>query len=92
MENNLSKLRKEAGLSSQQLGYACGKSRQTIYQLEQPEANPMLKTAYAIAEVLDVEVTEIWPNPFEVVEETVTIRRIAEVPKSRRSRNDKQIN
>lgn len=47
-----------------------------MYHLESDAASPTLSTAYAIAKVLNVEVTDIWPNTLEVVEETVVVRRL----------------
>lgn len=35
-----------------------------------------LLRAYTIAAVLGVAVTDIWPNEVEIVEETVTVRRV----------------
>lgn len=46
-----------------------------MWTLEKATSNPTLKTAYTIAKVLGVEVTDIWPNTVEIVEETITVRR-----------------
>lgn len=75
-KNNLKAIRQKQGYSLQKLSELCGHSRSVLWELEQPFANPTLKTAYAIAGVLGVSVTEIWPNTAEIIEETVTIRRV----------------
>lgn len=74
--NNLKKMREEKGFSLQALADICGTSKQRIYELEKPDSNPTLKTAYSIAVVFDVDVTEIWPDEIEIIEETITIRRV----------------
>lgn len=78
MKNNLKQLRKAAGFSLQQLGDMCGKSKVAIHHLEKDVANPTLKTAYGIALVLDISVTDIWPNNLKIITETITIRRIGD--------------
>ena len=60
MKSNLKKLRKEAGLTLDQLGHLCSVTRQRVHQLEQ-DTNPTLKTAYEIADMLGVAVEDIWP-------------------------------
>ena len=79
MRNNLKTLRTQAGFSLEELGKLCGgKGRGQIHQLEKHSANPQLLTAYVIARVLNVDVTDIWPNDIEIVEETMTVRRLKE--------------
>ena len=79
MRNNLKTLRTQAGFSLEELGNLCGgKSRGQIHQLEKSSANPQLSTAYVIARVLNVDVTDIWPNEFEIIEETIAVRRLKE--------------
>ena len=64
MENNLKTLRLKAGLTLQELGErAGGMSKSSIHALEEPFGSiPYLTTAYAIAEVLGVPLTKIWPS------------------------------
>ena len=77
MENNLSKFRKQAGLSLQGLSDICKVAKSHIHALEkQNGSSPTLSTAYAISSVLDKTVYEIWPNTIEIVEETITVRKI----------------
>lgn len=47
-----------------------------MWELEKSAANPTLRVAYAISKVLGVEVTDIWPNTTDVIEETITVRRV----------------
>lgn len=74
--NHLKELREKAGLSLQNLADCIGCSKQNIWELEKATANPTLKTAYSIAAVLDVAVIDIWEPQVQVVEETITVRRI----------------
>jgi DNA-binding XRE family transcriptional regulator len=74
--NRLKELREKAGLSLQGLADGLGCSKTNIWELEKATANPTLKTAYSIAAVLDVQVTDIWPAQVQVVEETIVVRRI----------------
>lgn len=74
--NNLKTLREKCGYSLQTLGDMCGRSKAQMWELEKPGANPTLKTAYAISMVLGVAVTDIWPNTVQIVEETITVRRV----------------
>lgn len=74
--NNLKAHRQKAGLSLQGLADCLGCSRTNIWEQEKATANPTLKTAYSIAAVLDVPVTDIWPPQIQVVEETITVRRL----------------
>lgn len=78
MKSNLKRLRNEAGYTLQQIGDMCRRSKAQMHELESDRANPTLKTAYAVSKVLSIPVEEIWPNEIEIVEETVTIRRIKE--------------
>lgn len=75
--NNLKQLREEAGLSLSQLGRLCGKSKAHMWELEKEASNnPTLKTAYALANVLEVDVYDIWPDTTEIEVEKVEIRRV----------------
>lgn len=74
MKNNLRELRMQAGLSTQDLAAALGKNHtQQICQLEKAGVNPTLRTAYEIAAVLGVYVTDIWPNDVKTEEVTVSV-------------------
>jgi putative transcriptional regulator len=74
--NHLKELRQKASMSLQDLADCIGMSKQHVHQLEMVTANPTIKTAYSIAAVLDVPVTDIWTPQVQVVEETITVRRI----------------
>lgn len=77
MRNNLQEFRKNAKLSLQGLGDICGLSKSHVHELEKSEGPcPRLSTAYAIAAVLGKSVYEIWPDTTEIVEETITVRKI----------------
>jgi len=74
--SNLKQFRKDAGLTLQELSDMCGKSKAHTWELEKETANPTLKTAYAIAKILNKTVYELWPDTTEIIEETVIIRRV----------------
>lgn len=77
MKNNLKEFRKKATLTLQGLGDICGLSKAHLHDLEKDDGScPKLSTAYAIAGVLGKTVYEIWPDTTEIVEETITVRRI----------------
>ncbi len=78
MENNLKTIRTKSGLSLQILGDMCGRSKAQIYQLEKATSYPRLDTAYRVGQVLNVSVYEIWPDMTEIMEETITIRRVVD--------------
>ena len=77
MENNLKELRVANGMSLQALGDLCGISKAHIHCLEKGNNQPTLSTAYVIANIFNITVYDIWPDTTEVVEETITVRRIA---------------
>ena len=52
MKNRISKLRKLAGITQEQLADKTGVTRQTIIALEQNRYNPSLGLAYAITRAL----------------------------------------
>lgn len=77
MKGNLKRFRKDAGFTLQFLGDMCGISKSHMYDLEQQDGCcPTLTTAYAIAKVLDKSVYDVWPDTAEIIEETITIRKI----------------
>jgi len=61
MKSNLKKLRKEAGLTMQQLADKAGTSRGHIHALEKPHSSPTLETAYKVADAININIYEIWP-------------------------------
>jgi DNA-binding XRE family transcriptional regulator len=75
-KNNIEHYRKEAGLTLQELADAYGGVKSHIWSLEKGHSMPTLITAYKIAKVLDEIVYQIWPDETEIVEETITVRRI----------------
>ena len=74
--SNLKKIREDANLSLSEIGELCDRSKQHMWELEKQDANPTLKIAYAIANVLGKSVYDIWPDKTEVEVEKVIIRRV----------------
>ena len=60
MENNIKKLRKEAGLRQEDMAMQLGVTRQTIIAIENNKYNPTLELAMKIARFLGVSVEEIF--------------------------------
>ena len=60
MKNRIEQLRKDQGMTQQQLASSLGVSRQTIISLENGKYNPSLKLAMDIAKVFGVAVEEIF--------------------------------
>lgn len=56
---NLRRLRKAAGLSQEQLGFAAGIHRTEVGFLERGERDPQLKTIVRLARGLDVDPTDL---------------------------------
>ncbi|MDO8560187.1 MAG: helix-turn-helix transcriptional regulator [bacterium] len=52
MKSSISELRRELGLTQEQLAISAGVTRQTIISLEQGRYNPSLGLAYAITRAL----------------------------------------
>ena len=52
MENHVRALRKELGLSQEELGKLCGVSRQTINAIEKGEYNPTINLCRSICKIL----------------------------------------
>jgi len=82
VHNNLKALRKASSLTLRGLGEAAGTSASYLHQLEGGKGNASLEIAYRIACVFGVSVYEIWPDTTEIVEETVTVRRVAFIQES----------
>lgn len=53
MKNNVRLLRKEKGLTQEQMAELIGVSRQTINAIEKEKFDPSLPTAFKIAKVFD---------------------------------------
>ena len=60
MKSNLKKLRKEAGLTLQQLGDLAGVCKSQIHELEKDDCNPSFVNAARIASILKVSAYDIW--------------------------------
>lgn len=60
MRNSLATLRKERGLSQEDLGKRLGVSRQTIISIEKGRFDPSLPLAFAIAKTFDLPIEEIF--------------------------------
>ena len=56
MENQIRALRKERGISQEDLARRCGVSRQTINAIENNKYDPTLSLAFRLAQVLGVTV------------------------------------
>ena len=52
MQNTIRELRKEKGLSQDELARACGVSRQTVNAIENNKYDPTLALAFRLAQVL----------------------------------------
>ncbi|MCS4484477.1 helix-turn-helix transcriptional regulator [Gleimia sp. 6138-11-ORH1] len=60
MKNSLATLRKERGLSQEDLGKLLGVSRQTIISIEKERFDPSLPLAFEIARTFDRPIEEIF--------------------------------
>ena len=56
MQNTIRELRKEKGLSQDELARACGVSRQTVNAIENNKYDPTLALAFRLALVLETTV------------------------------------
>ena len=56
MQNTIRELRKEKGLSQDELARACGVSRQTVNAIENNKYDPTLALAFQLSRVLGVPV------------------------------------
>ena len=56
MQNTIRELRKEKGLSQDELARACGVSRQTVNAIENNKYDPTLSRAFRLARELGVTV------------------------------------
>ena len=57
---NLSKLRKEKGLSQEELTYRCDLSKNMVGNIERGEVNPTLSTIVALAKGLEIPAKELF--------------------------------
>ena len=60
MENHVRALRKELGLSQEELGKRCGVSRQTINAIEHQKYDPSLPLAFQLARILGTTVDALF--------------------------------
>ena len=60
MENHVRALRKELGLSQEELGKRCGVSRQTINAIEKGEYNPTINLCRSICKILGKTLDELF--------------------------------
>lgn len=60
MENHVRALRKELGLSQEELGKRCGVSRQTINAIETQKYDPSLPLAFQLARILGTTVDALF--------------------------------
>lgn len=60
MENHVRALRKELGLSQEELGKRCGVSRQTINAIENQKYDPSLPLAFQLARILGTTVDTLF--------------------------------
>ncbi len=60
--NRLREVRKQKGFIQQELGRAVGKYQTYIYLIEKGYLNPPIHEKEALARVLDVDVSDIFPD------------------------------
>ena len=60
MENRIRELRKEKGITQDELAYTVGVTRQTIISLENGKYNASLQLAYKIARRFDKSIEDIF--------------------------------
>lgn len=60
MENNIKKLRKEAGLRQEDMAKDLGVTRQTIIAIENNKYDPSLSLAFKLAKLLNTTVDELF--------------------------------
>jgi len=76
VRNNLAKIRASEGMSLQDLANVCGVTKNAIHRLEHEQNNPKLTTAYALANIFQMSVYDIFPDDTKIVEKTITVRRV----------------
>lgn len=60
MENRINPLRKEKGISQEELAKQCNVTRQTINAIENNKYDPTLSLAFCLADVLCTTVDELF--------------------------------
>ena len=60
MENKIRALRREKGISQEELAKLCGVTRQTVNAVENNKYDPTLALAFALARALEVTVDELF--------------------------------
>ena len=60
MENQIRVLRKEKGISQEDLARRCGVSRQTINAIEKGDYNPTIRLCIAICRALDKTLDQLF--------------------------------
>ena len=63
MQNTIRELRKEKGLSQDELARACGVSRQTVNAIENNKYDPTLALAFHLAKTLGTTVDALFTPP-----------------------------
>ena len=76
MQNNLKSIRVESQLTAKELASRCLVSPAFICKIETTGQTPALRLAYAIAQILNKSVYDIWPDRTEIEETTISIRRV----------------
>ena len=60
MKNKIREIRKEMGLSQEELARRCGVSRQTVNAIENDKYDPTLALAFRLGPELDTRVDELF--------------------------------
>ncbi len=60
MKNNIKKLRKDIGLRQEDIAKSLGVTRQTINAIENEKYSPSLELAFAISELFELKIEEIF--------------------------------
>ena len=60
MKNKIREIRKEMGLSQEELARRCGVSRQTVNAIENDKYDPTLALAFRLGRELDTRVDELF--------------------------------
>ena len=63
MKNQIRDLRREQGLSQEELARRCGVSRQTINAIENNKYDPTLSLAFRLARELEITVDSLFVHP-----------------------------
>ena len=62
--NRLKEIRKQKGLTQQELGRAVGKYQSFIHNIERGYYKPTMQEKEALARLLGVEISDIFPRDF----------------------------